>query len=134
MSPRLGGKLGVTSVGMCKHKLYCASLLLLAFILYLVPPCQSTFLCTTRCPGTPPPLYTSDQLSIPHLPSLGRGHFTGKIRMSSVQFQTMDFSFMQLCIFCTALYNLQCHWCSYNRPCWKWGGTDDHIFTEQNLC
>ena len=25
------------------------------------------------------------------------------------------------------------HLCSYNRPCWNWGGTDDHIFLRNKI-
>ena len=28
---------------------------------------------------------------------------------------------------------LDTHWCSYNRPCWNWGGTDDHIFLQNKI-
>ena len=28
---------------------------------------------------------------------------------------------------------LSAHWCSYNRPCWSWGGTDDHIFLRNKI-
>ena len=25
------------------------------------------------------------------------------------------------------------HWCSYNRPYWNWGGTDDHTFVQSKI-
>ena len=26
-----------------------------------------------------------------------------------------------------------CHWCSYNRPYWNWGGTDDHTTLQNKI-